>query len=1424
MNTLPTFELGARYELLRQVGRGLLGVVFEGIDRRTGKAVAAKLLTHAQSTDPDEFRREYEALSRLDHPHLASYHERVEHEETTYLVGQYVDGLDLMSYLRQPPTTDELEALREREELADRQMAEADAEPTSGALDEDELAETLEAIDEEERGVEGDDTGEAAEPDGDTDRSEGATSEATSDEEATEGVGGPAPAEPAGESLEAEPTAAVEEVVAEVADLEADADSTRQSLPVDLDLVLLRLEQVLPQIVDALEHLHRFGKQHGDLKPTNILVDPRGRCLLTDYGVLPHLTLEHGDDAANAASRSTEDDTAAPHEESATPHASEGDGRADQKRRVLPTVAAPGERFGAPPTGAMQYTYRYRAPETLGVDEATAESDLYALGCLLFEAIAGRPPFEGTIEEMREQHLEEQPRSLSEIEPTCPASWADVIHGLLDKHPKRRPGLAEVGQLVEYSESYAVDIPPSAVPEQDFFFGRSELIDEIVAEIKESYQQKRLGVSVLRGPAGVGKTAITKAVSYLASRRGWLVLNGKCYNRESLIYQGWDDIAAQLADIYRELPPDLKEKTAPARRQAATLFPVLRLDTDPPVKDRGRLVAIDGLRRLLRRLSTQRPLLLLFDDLHWASWDTSALLLDLIGEPNGLRCMVLGTWLEHADHRRHPLVRGLMTAPGPVEWFNVAGFSKDEAREYVISAGSHLSLQEQRQVLKTGELNPLLLEELIQDLRPGEATADEVEDLIEAPAEEQAAVAEKLTDVLETRIEALNRRERFVLEVLSVASIPLSRAVISTIVDEEFHSTQSVENTAQDALDALLEARFIQPVDSRQWKIAYTVTQNLYRLHILEELREQHYAHLCERIAEGIRRCWPTAEELRFEYLLRANQTRQAADSALRAAHRAEERHAYNRAAKLWRWLTEHAGHTSLSPDIVPRAEHARMEYLAQQYTAAARLYHQVVRDTESRVEQARLSRREFRANLHAGKHPRSREALAKALETLGVDYRQDGLLSRIGQVKDRALAATSRWSDHTEEARVDALDDEQRVLADLYKEALDAGHLLEWPAVRRFRNRLAILGEKTKDARLLGLDRLQLAKEAIDHGGRKRLQRIDNWLSEALTLFERSADWELRGRTELCRAAHLRHLGRFDEALECLMTATKYLRHAGQTPLGQRHLLERERAWIFFDCGDLRSANMVAQRLIHLARHDRFAAFFAYQVRVECALMTGHTEELERLKERCREFLIDTPTGLAQLWLIQTEARYNIALGRPEVAVGQLDVFAEQMHKKQLFSKTSAEVTLHLRLGQALAALAEREQILVEHRPTETLRRLKSSLRTLQSNLNEVSIATHAQIRRLEARHHFLNNRPQKALRSLDAAVERLVDYDNPLEHGRCLEARGFVLLALEDPDARALIDQAHRLYRHYGAHLPLFLEGWPVPPGHSRLQRDEE
>jgi predicted Ser/Thr protein kinase len=160
---------------------------------------------------------------------------------------------------------------------------------------------------------------------------------------------------------------------------------------------------IATQICDVLEEAHRIGIIHRDLKPSNILLGKRGVCVL-DFGVAKVL-------APSAA-------------ESTFTHASTGSG----------------QLIGTP---------RYMSPEQCLGQRVGARSDLYSLGVLLYEMLAGRPPF---VDPLQSALLVKQATAaappLPRMRQNVPRSLALAVHTLLAKRPEDRPRTAAMAKLL----------------------------------------------------------------------------------------------------------------------------------------------------------------------------------------------------------------------------------------------------------------------------------------------------------------------------------------------------------------------------------------------------------------------------------------------------------------------------------------------------------------------------------------------------------------------------------------------------------------------------------------------------------------------------------------------------------------------------------------------------------------------------------------------------------------------------------------------------------------------------------------------------------------------------------------------------------------------------------------------------------------
>ena len=139
----------------------------------------------------------------------------------------------------------------------------------------------------------------------------------------------------------------------------------------------------------ALDCAHHAGLVHRDVKPGNILITPDGRVLLTDFGI------------AKGLAGTADDDLTSPN--------------------------------------VMMGTAKYLSPEQVRGRKLDGRADLYSLGLVLYECLAGRVPFLGeTDADTALARLNRDPTDLTRLRPTLPYGLAPLIHRLLARKPDER--------------------------------------------------------------------------------------------------------------------------------------------------------------------------------------------------------------------------------------------------------------------------------------------------------------------------------------------------------------------------------------------------------------------------------------------------------------------------------------------------------------------------------------------------------------------------------------------------------------------------------------------------------------------------------------------------------------------------------------------------------------------------------------------------------------------------------------------------------------------------------------------------------------------------------------------------------------------------------------------------------------------------
>ncbi|TKJ26434.1 Stk1 family PASTA domain-containing Ser/Thr kinase [Blastococcus sp. CCUG 61487] len=141
-------------------------------------------------------------------------------------------------------------------------------------------------------------------------------------------------------------------------------------------------------ICGALDFSHRNGIVHRDVKPGNVMITPQGTVKVMDFGIARAVS----DSAATMTS-----------------------------------------------TAAVIGTAQYLSPEQARGESVDARSDVYSLGCLLYELVTGAPPFTGDSPvAVAYQHVREDPRLPSSIDPEIPAELDAILMKAMSKNPANR--------------------------------------------------------------------------------------------------------------------------------------------------------------------------------------------------------------------------------------------------------------------------------------------------------------------------------------------------------------------------------------------------------------------------------------------------------------------------------------------------------------------------------------------------------------------------------------------------------------------------------------------------------------------------------------------------------------------------------------------------------------------------------------------------------------------------------------------------------------------------------------------------------------------------------------------------------------------------------------------------------------------------
>jgi predicted ATPase/class 3 adenylate cyclase len=390
------------------------------------------------------------------------------------------------------------------------------------------------------------------------------------------------------------------------------------------------------QLADILDYIHQNGVIHKDINPANIMLTKNGKVKLIDFAISSNLHSE-SNDMLNV----------------------------DQIEGTLNYISPE-------QTGRTAYLVKHQC-------------DFYSLGVLMYELVAGKPPFDSIDSlEIIHFHLSRIPTPLESILYDLPEGLEEVISKLMEKNPEDRyqsaKGLKYDLEIIRHhtnSKKPLLDFVPGAkdnsgqYKQSQKLYGREKEKKELLNYYDNLSHLKSMMVLVA-GYSGVGKSALIRHVKFSIIQKGSTFLSGKFdqFKQDIPYYAFIEGIQDFIKNLLSE--PDhvienwrhkieallgdnvgLVAEVVPILSKIMKDFPDVPKLQPAEQESRFNMVLLDFISAFS---SPENPLVIFLDDLQWADLSSLNLVKRIIDNPSDNGILILGAYRDNEVQMGHPLL------------------------------------------------------------------------------------------------------------------------------------------------------------------------------------------------------------------------------------------------------------------------------------------------------------------------------------------------------------------------------------------------------------------------------------------------------------------------------------------------------------------------------------------------------------------------------------------------------------------------------------------------------------------------------------------------------------------------------------------------------------------------------------------------